>query len=347
VETEVTKLSGRLLDAMRGNGFRLADDGRDSSRHLALTLRWDQQRLTENRTERQTVENDVRAALGNLDSGQADIVSAEPAIRLLPTLPEELALTPVHIGSAVEPLTALAGITLTPRASALYRDERRPARRLLFEGNDVDAAERAISSVAPRGSERIRVAGNARELRDAFAQMRLAFLLAAILLYLTVAAFYESFLLPLPVIASLPCAAAGALAALFVTGQSLNIMSLLGLIFLGGVVVNHTVVFLDRVEHLRASNVSEDDAIRRAAAERYRPVIMTTLTAMLAMLPLALFGGAGLELRRSIAVVVLGGLSTATIGTLGVIPLLHRALEPLRRRPPSLSSLDGNGTIRA
>jgi len=79
--------------------------------------------------------------------------------------------------------------------------------------------------------------------------------------------------------------------------------------------------------------VPEDEAIRRAAADRYRPVIMTTLTAIVGMLPLAMLGGPGVELRRSIAVVVIGGLSTATVGTLVLIPLLHRALDPLRRRP--------------
>jgi multidrug efflux pump subunit AcrB len=78
--------------------------------------------------------------------------------------------------------------------------------------------------------------------------------------------------------------------------------------------------------------VNEVDAIRGAAADRYRPVIMTTITAIAGMLPLALFGGPGVELRRSIAVVVIGGLATATAGTLVLIPLLHRALEPLRRR---------------
>jgi hydrophobic/amphiphilic exporter-1 (mainly G- bacteria), HAE1 family len=331
-ETEAEQLARRVIDAMRRNGFRLADDTRSSDRRLALTLQWDERLLAENNTNRRTIEGDVRSALGNLDSGQADIASAEPAIRLLPTTPEELAVTPVHIGNAVAPVSAVAALHLTPRAADVFRDERRPARRLLFEGNDVDAANRAIAAVAPQGSERIRLSGHARELADSFAQMRLALLLASILLYLTVAAFYESFLLPLPVIAALPFAAAGALAALFITGQTLNIMSLLGLIFLGGVVVNHTVVLLDRVEHLRAAGVPEDEAIRRAAADRYRPVIMTTLTAIVGMLPLAMFGGPGVELRRSIAVVVIGGLSTATIGTLVLIPLLHRALEPLRRR---------------
>jgi HAE1 family hydrophobic/amphiphilic exporter-1 len=325
-DAEAERLARRVTDAMRAEGFRIIDQARE--RRSALQLRWDEQRVTD----RSAVESDVRAALGNFDAGQAEIAAAEPEIRLLPTRPEDVAVIPAHAGDAIVPLGAIAGVQLAQRAPVVFHDERRPARRLAFEGNDVAAAERAVARVAPRGSERIRVAGHARELRDAFAQMRLALLLAAILLYLTVAAFYESLLLPLPVVAALPFAAAGAFVALLLTGQSLNLMSLLGLVFLGGVVVNHTVVLLDRAERLRADGMSEDEAIRRAAADRYRPVIMTTITAIAGMLPLALFGGPGVELRRSIAVVVIGGLTTATIGTLVLIPLLHRALEPLRRR---------------
>jgi len=212
------------------------------------------------------------------------------------------------------------------RAPIVYHDEGRPARRLLF-----DRGAR-VPSLATSGSERIRVAGHARELEEAYAQLALAAILAVILLYLTVAAFYESLLLPLLVMVALPFAAGGGLAALLVTGQSLNVMSMIGLIFLGGVVVNHTVVLLDRAEQLRRAGVEEMEAIRRAAADRYRPVMMTTFTAILGMLPLALLGGDGVELRRAVAIVVIGGLVTATAGTLLLIPLLHRAIEPLRRR---------------
>lgn len=331
-EGEAEHLALRVTNAMRRHGLRLANDTPGADRRLALALRFDERILAANSIDRTAVENDVHAALGNLDRGQADIAAAEPPIRLLATTPEDLSVIPVHVAKNIVPLGAVAGVQLAPRAPALFRDERRPARRLLFEGADAGAANAAVTAAAPRGSETIRLAGHARELRDAFAQMRLALLLASILLYLTIAAFYESLLLPLPVIAALPFAGAGALAALFVTGQSLNIISLLGLIFLGGVVVNHTVVLLDRVEHLRREGVAEDEAIRRAASDRYRPVIMTTLTAVVGMLPLAIFGGPGVELRRSVAVVVIGGLVTATAGTLVLIPLLHRALEPLRRR---------------
>jgi HAE1 family hydrophobic/amphiphilic exporter-1 len=115
-------------------------------------------------------------------------------------------------------------------------------------------------------------------------------------------------------------------------------MSLIGLVFLGGVVVNHTVVLIDRAEQLRKSGVNAIDAMRRAAADRYRPVIMTTVTTLLGMIPLAILGGPGVELRRAVAVAVTGGLITATICTLFVVPLLYRVLD--RRRTTAVEEID-------
>lgn len=297
-----------------------APHARESS--TALFVRWDEQRLAANGVDRGAIERDVRAALGELDAGRAEIGIAEPEIRLLPT---RGALV-VRVKDQVVPMTAVAGARMGERAPVVHHDDGRPARRLLFDRNA------KLPSLATNGSERIRVAGHARELEEAYTQLELAAILAVILLYLTVAAFYESLLLPLLVMLALPFAAGGGLVSLLVTGQSLNVMSMIGLIFLGGVVVNHTVVLIDRAEQLRRAGVEELEAIRRAAADRYRPVMMTTITAILGMLPLALLGGDGVELRRAVAIVVIGGLVTATAGTLLLIPLLHRAIEPLRAR---------------
>lgn len=321
------RLGGRAPHARTGNS--------------AMFVRWDEQRLAANSVDRRSVERDVRAALGDLDAGRADIGTAEPEIRLLPTSgapgtspgpipgarsgPRSTTI-PVRVKDRVVPLAAVAGVRMGERAAVVYHDDGRPARRLLFDG------DAKLPSLATSGSERIRVAGHARELGEAYSQLRLAAILAVILLYLTVAAFYESLLLPLLVMAALPFAAGGGLLSLLITGQSLNVMSLIGLIFLGGVVVNHTVVLIDRAEHLRGTGVGELEAIQRAAADRYRPVMMTTVTAILGMLPLAILGGDGVELRRAVAIVVIGGLVTATAGTLLLIPLLHRAIEPLRSR---------------
>ncbi|HYR29042.1 MAG TPA: efflux RND transporter permease subunit, partial [Thermoanaerobaculia bacterium] len=313
---EAGALAKRIGEDMQRAGFVRVDDDNARGR-AALLLRWNDTLAGSNR---KLMERQVRAALGTIDAGQTEIPRAEASILLQPTTPAELSLVPVRSGDRVVPLSALSGATLAERTPVAVRDQGRPAHRLIFESG----GQAILPVIHAEGTERIRIAGHARELADAFAQMRVAFLLAAILLYLTVAAFYESLVLPLLVMSALPFAGAGALVSLLATGQSLNVMSLIGLVFLGGVVVNHTVVLIDRAEQLRKSGLSAADAIRGAAADRYRPVIMTTVTALLGMLPLAILGGPGVELRRAVAVAVTGGLITATIGTLLVVPLLYR-----------------------
>ena len=314
---EAETLATRITGEMQRAGFTAVDDDKTRGR-AALLLRWNKTLIG---NDRRAAERQVRAALGTIDLGQTEIARAEPAILLQPTQPAELSLVPVHSVERVVPLSALSGTTLAERTPVAVRDQGRPARKLVFEGTA------PLPPLVEQGTERIRVAGHARELADAFAQMRVAFLLAAILLYLTVAAFYESLVLPLLVMSALPFAGAGALVSLLATGQSLNVMSLIGLVFLAGVVVNHTVVLIDRAEQLRKSGVHATDAIRRAAADRYRPVIMTTATTLLGMIPLAILGGPGVELRRAVAVAVTGGLITATICTLFVVPLLYRVFD--------------------
>lgn len=318
-EPEAEALAARVTAAMQNARFTRADE---QPSRTAMLLRWAN---TDAGRASARPEHEVRAALATTDLGQLDIPRAESSIRLLPIAPHDLRVVPVRNGDRVVPLAALANARIAQRTPVAVRDQGRPARRLTFEGRG------ALPSLSVSGTERIRVTGHARELADAFAQLKLAGALAVILLYLTVAAFYESLRLPLLVMAALPFAAAGALVALLVTGQSLNVMSLIGLVFLGGVVVNHTVVLLDRAEQLRRTGVDAADAMRAAAADRYRPVIMTTVTAILGMLPLAILGGPGVELRRAVAIAVTGGLVTATIGTLLVIPLLYVARASVRR----------------
>jgi HAE1 family hydrophobic/amphiphilic exporter-1 len=331
-DRDAASLASRITSAMQRAGFALHDDDENRAR-TAATLRWNEQLLAANAISRATIERELRAATSDSDVGQSDVTGSEPSIRLLPVAPRNVSTLPVRIGDRIVPLSAVAGVTIAARAPRVRHDQSRPAQRLVFDRTNADRDPASIiDRIALSRGERVRVAGHARELGDAFAQMRLAFILVLVLLYLTIAAFYESLLLPLLVMAAIPFAAGGAFAALLITGQSLNVMSLIGLIFLGGIVVNHTIVLIDRAEQLRAAGADEEDAVRSAAAERYRPVIMTTATAILGMIPLAILGGDGAELRRAIAIAVTGGLIAATICTLIVIPLLHRALEPLRRR---------------
>jgi HAE1 family hydrophobic/amphiphilic exporter-1 len=309
----------------------------------SLAIRWNGDAGEGAAATKEVVEAQLRAALGGIDTGQVTITGFDPLIRLAATVPHGIETVPLRLpcsGTAapgcqprVVPLGSVGSWQWLAREPATLRDQGRPARRLLFEGSS--EAQRvttaAIDRLHLRAGEQLRLVGQALEMREAFSQMAIAFALSAILLYLTIAAFYESFALPLLVMAAIPIAIAGGLSALLLTGQTLNVMSLVGILFLGGIVVNHTIVLVDRIEQERRRGTDETDAIRLAAADRYRPIMMTTLTAILGMLPLAVVGGDGVELRRAVATTVIGGLLTATAASLLLVPLLHRMIEPYRR----------------
>jgi HAE1 family hydrophobic/amphiphilic exporter-1 len=181
-----------------------------------------------------------------------------------------------------------------------------------------------LRGVARAADEQAAPGGQALELRRAFGQLRLALCLSLLLVFLTVAALYESLLTPLVVMTTVPVALGGALGLLALSGQTLNVLSFLGLILLAGIVVNNAIVLVHRIEdHLRAGS-RVDEAVRQAGAERYRPILMTTLATVAGMLPLALLGGEGVELRRSLALAVIGGMSLSTFASLLLVPILYR-----------------------
>ena len=187
----------------------------------------------------------------------------------------------------------------------------------------------ALLADLPAGAdEELAPGGKALELVRAFGQLRLALALSLLLVFLTLAALYESFRLPLVVMSTVPIALGGALGLLLVTGQSLDVLSFLGLILLGGIVVSNAIVIVHRAEERRRAGEPIDAALRNAGAERYRPVLMTTLTTLAGMLPLAVLGGEGAELRQSLATAVIGGMVTATFASLLLVPVLQRALAP-------------------
>jgi HAE1 family hydrophobic/amphiphilic exporter-1 len=223
------------------------------------------------------------------------------------------------------PLSALARLTHGARPADLERQDGRPAVRLAFDGPLRDPGT-LLTGLAVRADEELAPGGKALELIRAFGQLRLALVLSLLLVFLTLAALYESFRLPLVVMSTVPVAIGGALGLLLVTGQSLNVLSFLGLILLGGIVASNAIVIVHRADEHRRDGVPIDEALRRAGAERYRPVLMTTLTTLAGMLPLAVLGGEGSELRQSLATAVIGGMVAATFASLLLAPVLQRAL---------------------
>lgn len=346
-----TRLPALAADASRAAGEMGVRLERAITRlpEAALLASWDEPRLVRLGASRDEIERAVHAGLGGLELGRVEIAGLEPAIRLAATQPGRLELIPVRVPmgdegivsrangdstSRVVPAGALLSASPQPREPLILRDGGRRALRLVATDavRDPEAIARSLRRLRVEPGEVVSLAGSALELQRAFAQLRFVAILSLVLCFLAVAVAYESLLLPLLNMSAVPVAFGGGLVLLALTGQSLNVMSFIGLIVLGGLVTNHAVVLVDRIEQLRVAGTDEEQSLRQAVAERYRPVIMTTLTTMLGMLPLALLGGEGQELRRALATAVLGGLATATLATLVLTPILHRALEPWRRR---------------
>ncbi|MEN8374080.1 MAG: efflux RND transporter permease subunit [Gemmatimonadota bacterium] len=181
----------------------------------------------------------------------------------------------------------------------------------------------------PRGI-RVEVAGENTEMRRSFRELAFAFTLALLLVYMILAAQFESFLHPFTILLSVPLALVGSLLALAVTGSGLNTMSLIGVVILVGIVVNDAIIKVDFINQARARGAEVHAAILEAGRARLRPILMTTVTTVLGLTPMALGIGRGADLRAPLAIAVIGGLLTATALTLIVVPVAYALVEDVR-----------------
>ncbi len=173
-------------------------------------------------------------------------------------------------------------------------------------------------------------------MAESFAYMAEALILAIIFVYLILAAQFESFIDPLAIMLSLPLSIVGMAGMLLLTGDTINIMSLIGLIMLMGLVTKNAILLVDYAKVLRSRGMERIEAVVTAGRTRLRPILMTTLAMILGMLPLAAGIGAGAEERAPMARAVIGGLLTSTVLTLLVVPVVYTILDDfggwIRRR---------------
>ncbi|WP_420127746.1 efflux RND transporter permease subunit [Longimicrobium sp.] len=196
----------------------------------------------------------------------------------------------------------------------------------------VATVQTALSATpAPHGL-RVEIGGENEEMRKGFRDLGFAFLLAVLLVYMLLAAEFESLLLPFIVLLAVPLAAVGATLALWVTGAGINTMSLIGMVILVGIVDNDAVVKVDFINQARKRGMARREAIYAAGHARMRPIVMNTITAMLGLLPMALAIGPGAELQAPLAIAVFGGLLSATALTLVVIPVAYDLLDEAGER---------------
>jgi multidrug efflux pump len=206
----------------------------------------------------------------------------------------------------------------------------------------IEAMDAIAAEVLPE-SFSTALSGESRDYRESSGSMLYIFLLAILLIYLVLAAQFESFRDPLTILLTVPLALAGALLFLWYFDRSLNIFSQIGIVMLVGLVTKNAILIVEFANQRRAAGRSIRDAVTDAAAARFRPILMTALSTVLGVLPIALALGAGAESRTPMGIAIIGGLLVGTVLTLYVIPAIYPYLTR-KEINPEVAALGGDGS---
>lgn len=232
------------------------------------------------------------------------------------------------------PLSSIARIqrSLSP-TTILRRDQQRVANiSVTVQGRSLGEVTRQVEAqletmeIPPDFSYEI--GGSAQDMRTSFKWLGLAFFGAAFIVYMVMASLFESLRAPFIIFLTIPLGMVGVIGMLFLTGTSLSVVAFIGVIMLAGIVVNNSIVLVDYINQLRGQGYSVPEAVVEGGKTRLQPILMTSLTTILALAPLALGWGAGGETWAPMARSVIGGLITSTLVTLLVIPVIYTYLAP-------------------
>jgi len=236
---------------------------------------------------------------------------------------------------------AMRNVVTTTSSRGPIQIERKDQQRLAtvsanIAGRDLGSVaqdvRQQLRTIARPADYEMRLAGNYEEQQEAFNELLITLIMALVLVYMVLACQYESLRDPIIVMLAVPMAAVGVLVILFVTKTTLNIQSYIGCIMLGGIVVNNAILLVDQAGQLRSSGMHTNDAVTEAGRRRLRPILMTTMTTILGLLPLALGIGEGADAQAPLARAVIGGLVFATLITLVLIPAVYSLFHPDRAR---------------
>jgi len=189
----------------------------------------------------------------------------------------------------------------------------------------------AIADVELPNNYNITVTGEEEQRAESMSSLMFALILSIVLVYMVLASQFESLLHPFTILLTIPLALVGSIALFFITGMTINIMGVIGIIMLAGIAVNNSIILVGRINQLKSS-LPLVEAVVQAGQQRIRPIIMTSLTTILALLPMSFNVGEGAALRSSMAIAVIGGLVTSTLMSLIVIPCVYYIFERMKRK---------------
>ena len=262
--------------------------------------------------------------------------------KVLLQAPESARLSPydlqnvfVRTGSGgLVPLSNVVTLSERARAQTLSRQDRVRAITITASlapgyslGEALDFLDQTAREVLPQEA-RISYLGQSLEFRESSGALYITFALALLVVFLVLAAQFESFIHPFVILLSTPLAVTGGLLALWVTGQTLNVFSQIGMVLLIGLMAKNGILVVEFANQLRDRGMSIRDAVLEASVVRLRPILMTSIATVLGAVPLAMATGAGAESRQALGVVIVGGITLSTIVTLYAVPALYLLLAP-------------------
>ena len=236
-------------------------------------------------------------------------------------------------------LVELAQITESTAPKEIYRLNQNRVTRVTADIDESVSLDKAAQRIrdAVQGIElpqnySINVTGEEERRAESMNSLLLALLLSIVLVYMVMASQFESLLHPFTILLTIPLALVGAVLMFLATGITINIMGVIGMVMLTGIAVNNSIILVDRIGQLKESGLSLTDAIAEAGQQRIRPILMTSLTTILALVPMALGIGEGASLSAPMAIAVIGGLVTSTLLSLVVIPCVYYVFESAKIR---------------
>jgi HAE1 family hydrophobic/amphiphilic exporter-1 len=188
----------------------------------------------------------------------------------------------------------------------------------------------ALAAIELPANYNINITGEEEKREESMGGLIFALVLSIVLVYMVMASQFESLLHPFTILLTIPLALVGAILLFFITGTTINIMGVIGIIMLSGIAVNSSIILVDRINQLKESGMVLTEAIVEAAQQRIRPILMTSITTILSLLPMAIAFGDGASLRAPMAIAVIGGLVTSTLLSLVVIPCVYYIFEQMK-----------------
>jgi len=240
-------------------------------------------------------------------------------------------------GQAIR-LDQFADVLFTSGPTLLERRDKSPSVSVQAQvvgrpaGTVADEWETEFSKVTLKPGLSYKWGGNMENQQEGFGTLGIALLASILLVYLVMVALYDNFVTPFVVLFSIPLSFIGALLALALTNQTLNIFTILGIIMLIGLVAKNAIMLVDFANHQKENGASTYDALVAANHARFRPILMTTIAMVIGMVPIAMATGDGADMNRGLAIVIIGGLLSSLFLTLVVVPVVYAIFDSLGRR---------------